>query len=364
MTITFVLPRYSATPIGGYLVVYQYANELVRRGHRVQIVQAWRQEQPATPVSRVRNSYHLRRRGRQGGDGRPPWFEMADAVVMRNIPDLRESAVPDGDAIFATACTTAPAVASYSRKKGMKFYLIQHYEDWACGKEQVDATWKMPLHKVVSSRWLEEIGATFNEERRVTHIPYGVELDVFQMRKAPGKRSPIRVGMLAHELPSKGMRYGMDALNRIRGQVPELQAVLFGAVPRPESLPAWIDYVENPTRSELATLYNSFAIFMHTSVTEGWGLTAAEAMACGCALVAADSGGIRDFAKDGDTALLVPTRDSRGLSESTLELIRNHAFRERLATAGWAEMQKFTWDRAADRLDTLVRDVVQGADDP
>ncbi len=37
MKITFVLPRISSVPIGGYKVVYEYANKLVQDGFKVAI---------------------------------------------------------------------------------------------------------------------------------------------------------------------------------------------------------------------------------------------------------------------------------------------------------------------------------------
>jgi glycosyltransferase involved in cell wall biosynthesis len=352
--VTFVLPGYSPTPIGGYLVVFRYANELTRHGHQVCVVHG---HQTAAPngfldASRRRARYYRRRR--RYGDGRPNWFDLDRRVTVRLVMDLRERRIPTGDAIFATACDTAPAVASYDDKRGKKLYLIQHYEDWACGKEQVDATWRMPLHKVVSSGWLKSIGVAFGEEERLTHIPYGVELEIFRLDVPMADRHPMRVGMLAHHLPSKGMVYGITALESVRAKLPDVQAVAFGTRSRPTTLPSWIEYVKNPTRQDLARLYNSLSVFVHTSVSEGWGLTGAEALACGSALVAADSGGIRDYVVDRDTALVVPPKDSEALAGALLELLTDDALRSRLASRGCQAIQSFTWERAGNRLHELI----------
>jgi glycosyltransferase involved in cell wall biosynthesis len=355
--VTFVLPTYTPRAIGGYLVVFRYANELTRHGHSVHILHAHQTGSPRGPIQRFLRSFpHYRERWRHG-DGRPTWFDLDARVTVSLVPNLGEKWIPDGDAIFATACATAPAVAGYHQTKGRKFYLIQHYEDWACGKEQVDATWRMPLYKVVSSAWLESIGLAFGEEHRLTHIPYGVELDIFRLSVPPADRDPLRVGMLAHHLPFKGMQYGVAALSEVRTRFPALKAIAFGVNARPEALPLWIDYVRDPTRHDLAVLYNSLAIFLHSSVSEGWGLTGAEAVACGCALVAADSGGVRDYAIDRDTALVVPSKDVAALAEGVLELLGNSALRSQLALRGWETIQSFTWERAGTRLDELIRNM-------
>ena len=216
------------------------------------------------------------------------------------------------------------------------------------------------MHKVVSSAWLQEIGLQLGERERLTHIPYGVELDTFRLLAPPAERNPLRVGMLAHHWPFKGMEYGIEALRLVRDEFPKLDAVAFGAGPRPPSLPAWINYVQNPTREQLVQLYNSLAIFLHTSIAEGWGLTGAEAIACGCALVAADSGGVRDYAVEGKTALLVPPRDSASLAAGTITLIQDDRLRLELSSTGLQAIQAFTWDRAANRMEALLHEICDG----
>jgi len=273
---------------------------------------------------------------------------------VKLAPDLRESAIPDGDAIFATACTTAPAVASSPTRTGVKLYLVQGYEDWLCGSDAVVATWRMPLHKVVSSGWLEDIGVALGEEERTTHIPYGVEFDYFQMRTDPRLRNPFRVGMLSSPSPVKGTRFAIEALEQVQQKFPDLEAIAFGVSARPPELPSSIDYIENPGRPRLASLYNSLAVFLHSSEYEGWSLPSAEAMACGCALVATDSGGIRDYAKDSETALLVAPRDPEALAARLVDVLSDDALRLRLALAGSQAIKEFTWSRAADRMDALL----------
>jgi hypothetical protein len=38
MRITFILPMFLASPSGGFRIVYEYANRLQQRGHRVTLV--------------------------------------------------------------------------------------------------------------------------------------------------------------------------------------------------------------------------------------------------------------------------------------------------------------------------------------
>jgi glycosyltransferase involved in cell wall biosynthesis len=216
----------------------------------------------------------------------------------------------------------------------------------------------MPLHKVVVSRWLHEAVLALGESGGVTHIPPGVELNTFRVDVAPQDRIPFRVGMLAHDWSVKGMTYAIEALSQIREACPKLEAVAFGRgdLPAKRALPPWVEFVQSPSRQALANLYNSLAIFLHSSVIEGWPMPPAEALACGCALVASDSRGVRDYAVDGETALVVPVRDSAALAARTLELIENDPLRLRLATAGRRAIEAFPAMASADRLETLLLD--------
>ena len=115
--------------------------------------------------------------------------------------------------------------------------------------------------------------------------------------------------MLYSETQVKGSHDGIRALEMAKRQAPQLAAVLFGVSARPKNLPPWIEYFSQPGIEELVgDIYNGSSIYLCPSWTEGWHLPPAEAMACGCAVVSTDIGGVRDYAEHGVTALLSPPR--------------------------------------------------------
>jgi glycosyltransferase involved in cell wall biosynthesis len=77
-------------------------------------------------------------------------------------------------------------------------------------------------------------------------------------------------------------------------------------------------------------------------------------MACGCAVVATDIGGVRDYAINGRTALLSPPRKPDLLAENLLELLNDDEYRCNLAQNGYTNIKSFTWDRATDLLETYI----------
>lgn len=352
MRITFVLPDVTPIPNGGVKIVYEYANRLSLRGHKVAVIHP-RNWMPMTgPLQRAKaRLWPLSVRMRFGGP--VPWMRVETAVQQLLVPDLRAGYIPDADAVIATFFRTAPYVSDLPASKGRKFYLIQHYETWAGSREDVDATWRLPLHKIVISRWLKEIAEELGVPGQTTHIPNGLDLSQFTVTK-PIQNRAQRAAMLYHQNEMKGSPEGIEALKQVRAQFPEFEAVLFGTTPRGAEIPDWIEYVQQPSHEALRDLYNSASIFLQPSRTEGWGLTSTEAMACGCALVTTDNGGSRDFAVDGSTALVVPVQDVAAMLSAILLLLQNSPLRVRLAAAGEKCARQFTWDRAVDAMERLL----------
>src|SRR6185369_12871568 len=75
-------------------------------------------------------------------------------------------------------------------------------------------------------------------------------------------------------------------------------------------------------------------VVVQPSPKEGWGLTVVEAGACGTAVVAADSPGLRDSVRRDETGLLVPYGDDAALAAALARVLEDGALRERLAGAG------------------------------
>ncbi len=358
MRITFLLPVFAPRPSGGFRVVYEYANRLVARGHEVTVVHPRRlpYEHPwpyRGVVSWLRA--HAGRIRRTLFTPKLTWFPLDPRVRLLFTPDAAEHRIPDADAIFATWWVTAEVVLGYGPAKGCKCYLLQSYEVWGGPAARVEATWRAPLEKVVIARWLFEKGLDLGvSPQALTHIPIGIDSSHFTLVQ-PLEERPPRVAMLSSRAVVKGLGDGLRALELARAEVPALEAVLFGIEPRPPELPRWIEYVENPSpRTLVEEIYNGSGIYLCPSRLEGWHLPPAEAMACGCAVVSTDIGGVRDYAVHGETALLSAPEDPRALAENLMRLLRDDDERIRLARAGHERIQEFDWSRSTDLLEAFL----------
>jgi glycosyltransferase involved in cell wall biosynthesis len=278
------------------------------------------------------------------------------------VARLGATTLPDGDVIVATAWQTAGVVAEAPGRCGAKFYLVQHYESLYHGAaEQVDATYRLPLAQVVISTWLRDVmRERFGSEAAVIVTP--VDPALFHRVPVTVTTSRPRVLMLHHAYAWKGVEDGLAAVAQVRPRVPGLRLIGFGTR-RPRDPVPYDEFHANPPQAELAGLYSSADVYLCPSWYEGLGMPPMEAMACGAALVTYDNGGCRDYARDGETALVAPRRDVAALAMALERVATDDILRRNLATAGAAQITRaFDWDRAVARLEALFRRAPGGAD--
>src|ERR1700730_4607054 len=125
MKITFLMPAYMWGPSGGYRVVYEYANQLVARGHQVVVVHPRRLSliPPAKPTFRQRLRKCRTTLVELVSKPIIDWHPIEKLVRRLYVPSANERHIPDGDVIFATAWNTAGPVMDCSSAKGEKCYL-------------------------------------------------------------------------------------------------------------------------------------------------------------------------------------------------------------------------------------------------
>jgi glycosyltransferase involved in cell wall biosynthesis len=355
MKIVFLLPQEGSRPAGGFKVVYEYANRLARRNHEVQVLhiaQLFPRDAHLSFRDRLRVFRYIPFALR--GNWKPDrWFKLDPKVKASWIPALSRVFLPRADAYVATWWTTAEHLGTLHGLPGRKLYLLQHLETWLGSVEQVMATWKAPLEKIVIAHWLEEIAHEMGESCH--YIPNGLDFTKFGCDVSPEARNSKRIAMLfSHSLAWKGSFDGLSALVTLKAKYPDLEAEFFGIDERPHDLPAWIVYHHAPAQAELRRIYNRASIFLAPSLSEGWGLPPCEAMMCGAAVVATDIGGHREFCTDGETALLVPAESPGAIADAVVRLLGDSELRVRIARSGHSNIQRFTWDAACDAFERVL----------
>lgn len=357
------MARYERGPSGGYRVVCEYANRLVSRSHDVTVVHPRRLDPSPCPPEKLSLRGHAREAKKKLSDllltPSIDWQPIDDRVKLMYVPSSAPDYIPDADAIFATNWGTVQSVLRCPRVKGEKCYLIQGYETWQGPKDLVDATWHSPLHKVVVSKWLNEVGGELGC-RDLTYAPNGIDHDRYRLIQ-PIESRPRQVAMAFSTASIKGPSEGLQALKKVKDQYPDMRVVMFGTCRRASSIPGWVEYHRNPPQDFIVEeIYNRSSIFLSSSRAEGFALPPAEAACCGCAIVATDSGGIRDFIQDGETGLLSSPNNPYALAENLSLLLGNDEMRVKLAKSGHKGMVRFNWERSTDLLENFLLRAVPG----
>lgn len=103
--------------------------------------------------------------------------------------------------------------------------------------------------------------------------------------------------------------------------------------------------------------YCRCTILVQPSLFEGFGLPAAEAMACETPVVASAVGAVPEVVR-GDAGLLVPPADAQALADAILALLDEPHRRESLGQAGRKRMVRhFDWSIAAEKTAAVYRTV-------
>ncbi|MDQ3021777.1 MAG: glycosyltransferase family 4 protein [Bacteroidota bacterium] len=352
MTINFILPFAGNKPIGGFKIIYEYANRLSERGHKINLIHpSYTFKESVFNNSKYFASYYFRKLNKSY---LPDWFELNKNVNVMWVRSIEDKYIPDADILITSAWRTAKCSSVLDQDKGKKFYFIQHYETWNGPEDEVNETWKLAYRKIVISKWLKEIAESMGESAE--YIPNGLDFREFGLDINPNGRNANKVMMLYNELKFKGCESGIEAIIELKKKNKDIQAILFGVPDRPEKLPGWMEYYKSPDRELLRKLYNDAAIFISPSLTEGFGLTSAEAMMCGAALAASFTGGHKEFAIEGETALTFEPGNVKQIIEKVSTLINDKNLRVKLAMNGNLFIQKFTWEKAVNSFEKVLKE--------
>jgi glycosyltransferase involved in cell wall biosynthesis len=99
------------------------------------------------------------------------------------------------------------------------------------------------------------------------------------------------------------------------------------------------------TDEDLPVLYSGAAVYAFPSLYEGFGFPALEAMACGTAVVCANTSSLPELV--GDAALTVEPTDAYAFGEALARLLTDASLCTTLVERGLARARQFTWGAAA-----------------
>lgn len=227
------------------------------------------------------------------------------------------------------------------------------------------------------SHWTAKRTADFTgsgEKIVVTQI--GVDTDVFT-RKTPTAEEYARSGLdgrgrylltLTHLIGYKGQDVVIRAMPKILQEVPDAIYIIAGKGPYEAHLRELAESLGVSDRvvftgfvkeGQKALVYNLAHLYVmisrpvpETGDVEGYGITYAEALACGIPCVAASEGGVVDVVRDGVTGVLVRDFNSEEeVAAVVIRLLKNPGEARQLGENGAALMRsELSWDTIGHRI--------------
>jgi glycosyltransferase involved in cell wall biosynthesis len=159
---------------------------------------------------------------------------------------------------------------------------------------------------------------------KVACIPYGGRLDRFRQIGKPdnSKFTILFVGNLTLQ---KGIPYLLEAFSRFKHPAKELIVIGSPGVETEFLLRRFptdhVKFLGRVPNAELSAYYSLAHVFVLPSVQEGFGMVMAEAMACGCPVIATQHTGAADLFANGTAGYIVPPRNA----DAILDALRNLA---------------------------------------
>ncbi|BBD61167.1 group 1 glycosyl transferase [Nostoc sp. HK-01] len=270
--------------------------------------------------------------------------------------------------IFYSKLLKLPLVASYHT------HLPQYLQHYGLGMLE-GLLWELLkgahnqalLNLCTSTAMMEELSSHGIE--RVDLWQRGVDTELFhpdlaswEMRSLLSQNHPespllLYVGRLSAEKEIERIKPILEA-------IPQARLALVGDGPHRQALEKYFagtntNFVGYLIGRELGSAFASADAFIFPSRTETLGLVLLEAMAAGCPVVAARSGGIPDIVTDGVNGYLFdPKADIQDAISATIRLLENQQERDIIRQNARKEAEKWGWAAATIQLQDYYQKIV------
>lgn len=184
--------------------------------------------------------------------------------------------------------------------------------------------------RVVSERIARSLVALGIPRERITVAPIVSNPHSHDLVHGSGHEGVVflMINRLAIE---KNPALAVHAFQKIRQKVSDARLIIVGDGPLRSTLPQVEDVTYAGWALDPDEWYHRADVFIMTSNAEGWGRTAADAVAHGIPVITTDVGLAGELVRDGKNGLVVPVGDETALAEAMRRVVVEPDLRARLA---------------------------------
>ena len=205
------------------------------------------------------------------------------------------------------------------------------------------------------------------DENKFRVVHNGINNEFFYPKQNGPRPDNSLIVTNSADTPLKGLNFLLEAVAQIRTKQP-IKLTVIGQPKKDgiiENLVAKLgisDIVRFTGRidnEEFADYYAKSTIAVVPSLYEGFGIPAAEAMACGVPLISTSGGALPEVV--GDAGIIVPPADAKALAKAITHLLNGPEERKKYAQAGLARVNSvFSWKKAAEEVVEVYREAMNG----
>ncbi len=252
-------------------------------------------------------------------------------------------------------------------EKGQRWLINRWYSFLVMQKNVVQ---KLNHVITVSHQSQRDIVAAFDRPAEQIHvIPNGVDAGVFKPLEHITRTAFRLITTASSDQPLKGLNVLLRAMAQLRNEFPALHLIVIGKLKengetqkelQALNLQDAVHFKSGISNQQLVEEYAQASIAIVPSLYEGFGLPAAEAMACAVPLICSDGGALPEVV--GDAARLVSAGNVDELQTALRELLSDDNARAQLGARGRAHIQQqLSWDCVGKKMERYYYQVVQQA---
>ena len=308
MRIIFDLRRTGLGNNGGSQTLVKSANVLQELGHEVFMVDSGRSMYTWDPIE-------------------------VTHMIVNKINKL-----PKSDVIIATGYNSVEATLQAPKECGRKYHWVRAFETWRGSEEWIlKNILNVPTKKLVNSIGLQNKLKSYNISSEVVYPGYDFG-DIYLMKRP--KTDYIVLGGLYHNkhYTIKRVEWLFKTYEELKKYRKNIKLFLMGY----NNIKHKCDkYIQNPSKEQKNSFYNSIDIWLSTSMQEGLHIPPAEALMAGCSVVttSAELSGTKDYIINGETGV-VTDNCLESFINGVNSLCDNKSIRLQLAKNGMKKIQE------------------------
>jgi glycosyltransferase involved in cell wall biosynthesis len=219
---------------------------------------------------------------------------------------------------------------------------------------------------ITQPSYLESSPYLKSYQDKVEIIPTGVNTDEFYPVKEKKENTIFFLSVLDEFHQYKGLEYLLNALKIVKEEIPSVELIIGGKgvlmdyyhqMAASLGVEAHVEFAGFIPEDELTNYYSQANVFVLpsiSSVQEGFGIVALEALACQTPVVTTEIVGVADDLQKSNSGVVLKPKDVKNLAKTLLVILEDKNLQKKMGTNGREMvMSKYTWKKVAKAMESV-----------